>query len=83
MYKRQVLYPAITMEERKQPGEFYKIVAAVAKRVPIRVVARLAPSHLTSSAAMKLATERWSTVSPLRASADDYWTCLLYTSRCV
>ncbi|SMO35179.1 glycosyltransferase family 1 protein [Propioniciclava tarda] len=75
-----VLYPAITMEERKQPGEFYKIVAAVAKRVPIRVVARLAPSHLTSSAAMKLATERWSTVSPLRASADDYWTELSRTT---
>ncbi len=69
-----VLYPAITMEARKQPGDFFKIVSAVAKRTPIRVVARLAPSHLASTPAMKLAAERWSSVSPLRATADDYWT---------
>ena len=75
-----VLYPAITMDARKQPEEFYKIVSAVAKRTPIRVVARLAPSALTSSAAMNLATERWSSVSPLRASADDYWTELSHTT---
>lgn len=75
-----VLYPAITMDARKQPGEFYKIVSAVAKRTPIRVVARLAPSTLTTSAALQLATERWSQVSPLRASADDYWTELSHTT---
>ncbi len=75
-----VLYPAITMEARKQPAEFIKIVSAVAKRTPIRVVARLAPSHLTSTPALQLATERWSTVSPLRASRDDYWTELSRTT---
>lgn len=75
-----VLYPAITMEPRKQPQEFIKIVSAVAKRTPIRVVARLAPSALTTTPALQLATERWSSVSPLRASADDYWTELAKTS---
>ena len=75
-----VLYPAITMDARKQPEEFHKIVSGVAKRTQIRVVARLAPSHLTSTPAIKLATERWSSVSPLRASADDYWTELSHTT---
>lgn len=75
-----VLYPAITMEARKQPEQFYDIVSAVAKRTTIRVVARLAPSYLTNSHALKLATERWSSVSPLRASRDDYWTELSKTA---
>lgn len=75
-----VLYPAITMEPRKQPGDFIRIVSAVAKRTPIRAVARLAPSHLTSTPALQLATERWSSVSPLRASREDYWTELSRTT---
>lgn len=75
-----VLYPAITMDARKQPGEFHKIVSAVAKRTPLRAVARLAPSHLTSNAALHLATERWSQVTPLRATVDDYWTELSHTT---
>lgn len=75
-----VLYPAITMDSRKQPGEFYRIVSNVAKRTPIRVVARLAPSALTSTSALNLATERWSQVTPLRATADDYWTELSHTT---
>jgi len=75
-----VLYPAITMDARKQPAEFHKIVAAVAKRTPIRVIARLAPSALTSTPALQLATERWSKVTPLRATADDYWTELSHTT---
>ena len=74
-----VLYPAITMDSRKQPEEFFKIVSNVARRAPIRVMARLAPSALTSTPALHLATQRWSKVSPL-SSRDDYWTELSRTT---
>ena len=69
-----VLYPAISMDARKQPSEFIAIVTAVQKKTPIKVVARLAQAHLASGPAIKLATMRWSSVSPLRAKREDYWT---------
>lgn len=75
-----VLYPAITMDARKQPGDFFKIVSSVARRTPIRVFARLAPSALTSTPALQLATQRWSKVTPLLSSQDDYWTELSRTT---
>lgn len=75
-----VLYPAITMDARKQPEQFIQVVSRVQKRTPIRVVARLAQSHLASSQAIKLATTKWATVSPLRAAREEYWTELAKTT---
>lgn len=75
-----VLYPAISMDARKQPMEFLQIVTAVQKKEPIKVTARLAQSQLASGPAIKLATLRWTSVSPLRAKREDYWTELASTT---
>lgn len=68
-----VLYPAISMEERKQPVLFHKIVSAAHKKVDFQVVARLAQSHLVTDPAMNLAQHDWTNVGPLRGLRDDYW----------
>ena len=68
-----VLYPAISMEGRKQPTLFYKIVTAAHKKVDFQVVARLAQSHLVTDPAMNLAQHEWTNVGPLRARRDHYW----------
>lgn len=68
-----VLYPAISMEGRKQPTLFHKIVSAAHKQAEFTVVARLAQSHLVTDPAMNLAQHDWTSVGPLRARRDDYW----------
>lgn len=75
-----VLYPAITMDARKQPGQFMKIVTAAHKRAPFKVVARLAQSHLVTDQAMDLAHLEWANVGPLRSDRDDYWNELAHTT---
>lgn len=75
-----VLYPAISMEARKQPAQFLKIVTAAQKQTPFRVVARLAQSHLIADQAMALARNEWASVGPLRAQRDDYWNELARTT---
>ena len=74
-----VLYPAISMESRKQPQVFVHIVEQVQKQTPVQVVARLSNKHLVAEPAMKLAARRWATVGPLR-SREDYWTELSRTT---
>lgn len=68
-----VLYPAISMEGRKQPTLFHKIVTSAHKKADFRVVARLAQSHLVTDPAMNLAQHEWTSVGPLRARRDHYW----------
>lgn len=68
-----VLYPAISMEGRKQPTLFYKIVSSAQKKADFQVVARLAQTHLVTDPAMNLAQHDWSNVGPLRARRDHYW----------
>lgn len=68
-----VLYPAISMEGRKQPTLFHKIVSAAHKKTDFQVVARLAQSHLVTDPAMNLAQHDWTNVGPLRTRRDDYW----------
>ncbi len=75
-----VLYPAVSAVERKRPELFYDIVSNVQKKTPIEVVARLAQSSLVTPFAMKLGTQRWSTVSPLRQQKADYWADLAKTT---
>lgn len=75
-----VLYPAVSAVERKRPELFYNIVSNVQKKTPIQVVARLAQSSLVTPFAMKLGTQRWSSVSPLRQQKADYWADLAKTT---
>ncbi|WP_289472869.1 hypothetical protein, partial [Klebsiella pneumoniae] len=60
--------------------EFLQIVTAVQKKQQIKVTARLAQAQLASGPAIKLATLRWTSVSPLRAKREDYWTELAGTT---
>ena len=75
-----VLYPAIYLSERKQPQVFLDVVERVAKRVPIRVEARLHESHLISAKAMRLSRKPWAWVGPLTATREDYYSALARTT---
>lgn len=75
-----VLYPAIYLSERKRPQLFLDVVEKIAKRVPIRVEARLHESHLISERAMRLSRHDWAWVGPLTASREDYWSALARTT---
>lgn len=71
-----VLYPAIYLSERKRPTLFFDVVSRVRHRVPLRVEARLHPSHLASEQAMRWSSHDWFWVGPLLASRSDYWQAL-------
>ncbi|WP_199425311.1 glycosyltransferase family 1 protein [Actinotalea solisilvae] len=75
-----VLYPAIYLSERKQPGLFLDVVERVARRTPIRVEARLHETHLVSEAAMRLSRREWAWVGPLTATREGYWEALARTT---
>jgi len=75
-----VLYPAIYLSERKQPGVFFDVVERVRKRVPLRVEGRLVESHLVSEQAMRLSRHDWVWLGPLTATRDDYWEALAHTT---
>ena len=75
-----VLYPAIYLSERKQPQVFLDVVEKVRKRTPIRVEARLHPSHLVSETAMRLSQHEWAWVGPLTATRETYWSALARTT---
>ena len=75
-----VLYPAIYLSARKQPEVFMDVVEKVAKRIPIRVEARLHESHLISERAFRLSRHDWAWVGPLTASREDYWSALARTT---
>jgi hypothetical protein len=75
-----VLYPAIYMSERKRPQLFLDIVTKVAKRVPIRVEARLTEPHLVSPQAMALSRNKWAWVGPLTPGRQQYWEALAGTT---
>jgi len=68
-----VLYPAISTIARKQPQAFVEIVESVAKRVPIRVEARLNTTALASETAMYLSRQKWAKVQPLAKGRQEYW----------
>ncbi|AKT51014.1 glycosyltransferase [Arsenicicoccus sp. oral taxon 190] len=74
-----VLYPAITLEDRKQPAVFMDVVRRVAKRVPLRAEARLQERHLTSTVAMDMTRDKWMWVGPL-TSREGYWEALSRTT---
>lgn len=74
-----VLYPAITMADRKQPQLFVDVVERVQRRIPIRVEARLSESQLISERAMRLSTKDWAWVGPL-TSKESYWEALSRTT---
>jgi hypothetical protein len=78
--KPVVLYPAIYVSKRKRPDLFTEVVTKVAKKTPIQVEARLVESHLITEPAMKLATNHWASVGPLKASRSDYWEALSHTT---
>ncbi|WP_324649301.1 glycosyltransferase family 1 protein [Georgenia sp. H159] len=75
-----VLYPAISLAERKRPELFLRVVERVAARTPIRVEARLVEAHLVSEGAMALSRHDWSWVGPLTASRQTYWEHLSRTT---
>lgn len=75
-----VLYPAIYLSERKQPGLFLDVVERVRKRTPIQVEARLHESHLVSEQAMRMSLKDWIWVGPLTASRTGYWEALAHTT---
>lgn len=75
-----VLYPAIYLSARKRPEVFLEVVEKVAKRLPIRVEARLHESHLISERAFRLSRHEWAWVGPLTASREDYWSALARTT---
>ncbi|MDR1449475.1 MAG: glycosyltransferase family 1 protein [Propionibacteriaceae bacterium] len=75
-----VLYPAIYVSQRKQPGLFIDVVSKVAKKTPIVVEARLSEAHLVSEPAMRLSREHWAKVGPLVPSRHDYWKALARTT---
>lgn len=75
-----VLYPAIYVSERKQPQVFLDIVERVAKKIPLRVEARLHETHLVSEFAMKLSRRKWAWVGPLTATKEGYWQALAGTT---
>ena len=75
-----VLYPAIYMSDRKQPQVFLDVVERLARRVPLRVEARLHESHLASEKAMRLSQHDWAWVGPLTSTREDYWTALARTT---
>ena len=75
-----VLYPAISMEARKQPEKFMEIVDRVAHKVPIHVEARLHESWLVSDQAMNLSTKDYAWVGPLTSTREAYWDALARTT---
>ena len=75
-----VLYPAIYLSERKQPQVFLEVVERLARRIPMRVEARLHESHLASETAMRLSLRDWAWVGPLTATREDYWAALARTT---
>ena len=75
-----VLYPAISLVERKRPGLFLDVLERVAARTPVRVEARLEESHLVSEQAMALSRKEWAWVGPLTASRQSYWEHLARTT---
>ncbi|MDR0366413.1 MAG: hypothetical protein LBH68_06280 [Bifidobacteriaceae bacterium] len=75
-----VLYPAIYMSERKQPQVFIDVVSKVAKKTPIRAVARLVEQHLVSRPAMALSRNKWAWVGPLTPHRYQYWEALSSTT---
>ncbi len=75
-----ILYPAISMDARKQPERFMDIVDRVAKKVPVRVEARLHESHLVSDQAMNLSLKKYAWVGPLTSTREAYWDALARTT---
>lgn len=74
-----VLYPAITMADRKRPQLFFDVVDRVHRRTNIRVEARLHESWLISERAMTLSTKDWTWVGPL-TTKESYWDALSRTT---
>ncbi len=75
-----VLYPAITLDARKQPQVFSEVVDKVARRTPIRVEARLHESSLVSKKAMDLSRREYAWVGPLTSTREEYWEALARTA---
>ena len=75
-----VLYPAISMDSRKQPEKFLEIVDRVAKKTPIHVEARLHEAHLVSKLAMNLSLRDYAWVGPLTSTREAYWDALARTT---
>jgi hypothetical protein len=75
-----VLYPAIYLSDRKQPGLFTDVVERVHARTPVRVEMRLHESHLVSEPAMRFSRHDWAWVGPLTASRESYWEALSRTT---
>lgn len=75
-----ILYPAISMEATKQPERFLEIVDRVAKRVPVRVEARLNERYLVSTLAMDLSLKKYAWVGPLTSTREAYWDALARTT---
>ncbi|WP_040158739.1 glycosyltransferase [Mobilicoccus massiliensis] len=71
-----VLYPAIYLDARKNPGQFIDVVERVRKHTPLRVEARLHQRDLVSEGAMSLSTRPWAWVGPLTATKEGYWKAL-------
>lgn len=75
-----VLYPAISLDTRKQPQVFLDVVDRVARRTPIRVEARLHESSLISGKAMDLSRRDYAWVGPLTSTREEYWDELARTT---
>lgn len=57
-----------------------QIVTEVAAKVPLQMVARLAPRDLVSLQAMRMSSAKWTTVGPLSADREGYWGTLAHTT---
>ncbi len=76
----EVLYPSIHLDAEKHPQQFMQIVTEVAAKVPLQMVARLAPRDLVSLQAMRMSSAKWTTVGPLSADREGYWGTLAHTT---
>lgn len=74
-----VLYPAITLEPRKRPDLFMRVVSAVGERTPITLEMRLQEKDLVSEKAMRISRLKWSWVGPM-ATRQEYWDRLARTT---
>lgn len=75
-----VLYPAIHLDERKNPLAFAEVLERVAARVPLATDIRLHPRDLNTPAAHQLGRRLWARVGPVTPSKDEYWEALAGTT---
>lgn len=74
-----VMYPAVSLDRRKRPDLFMRVVSSVAERTPISMEMHLQEKDLITEKAMKISRLKWTWVGPL-ANREEYWDRLSRTT---